>query len=180
MGAQMADDPVLCYFEAIRSEILAIKERIIKIMAIGITGVPILIGVGRNINLDILVITSPAITVVFTLMLLFEQAALMRAGRYIRLHLEPAMFPDKKTKGWEEFLEDTRENRYADKIFSVVAHVTFALYYIAGAVLSYTRIQAVAGEFWAWIAVAIFMGFFIVIFAAVFYMFPTGSKRSNE
>jgi len=175
----MSDDPILCYFSAIRTEILELKQRIIRIMAGGVTGIPILIGVGRTVNLDILIIVSPIIPVVFTLMLLFEQASLMRAGRYIRLHLEPKMLTD-KTLGWESFLETEHFNRYAEKIFAVSCHGTFALYYVVCSFLSYNQMKVIAGDFSASIIASAFAGAFLVILYFVVSMFPIGTKRSHE
>jgi len=127
-------------FEAIREEILALKERVIRIQTISISGIPLMIAAGEKYNLDFVIIVSPLITAVVVLMLCFEQNSIMRAGRYIRKYIEPNL-KSGNIIAWEEFLEIPDErNRNAEKYFLSSVILTLALYYVVGAILAYVRI----------------------------------------
>ena len=71
-------------FQALRAEILGIKERLIKLQLLGITGIPLIFGAGEKYDLSAVLIVSPLIVLAFAFMLVFEQGSLMRAGEYIK------------------------------------------------------------------------------------------------
>lgn len=150
---------LILQYQAIRSEILALKERVIRVQTISISGIPLLVAAGENLKLDFVVIVSPIITAVVVLMISFEQNSIMRAGKYIRENIEPFLMsqqPEKakiigwqqpeKTKmpiGWEDFLEQHgQKNRDAEKHFLNSVILAFSLYYLGGSILAFNKIQS--------------------------------------
>src|SRR5262249_2221011 len=120
-------------------------------------------------DFQIALLVSPVITVIFALMLLFEQNSIMRAGRYIKDHIESAMYErtdsqDRVTgpPGWEHWLEKAPENRKAEKIFAWSVYVTFSIYYLLGAALSLQRVHNLWGDS------ALIVGVFVGLYAAGF------------
>ncbi|MCW5200246.1 hypothetical protein VU07_00275 [Desulfobulbus sp. F4] len=133
---------LILQFHALRDEILALKERVIRMQTVAISGIPLIIAAGDKLELDIVIMASPIITVIFVLMLSFEENSIMRAGRYIRKHIEPEL-KSSDIIGWEGFLQKPGEqNRFAEKIFLSSVIIAFAFYYIGGAVLAYVKVKA--------------------------------------
>lgn len=132
---------LILQFHALREEILALKERVIRIQTVAISGIPLLVAAGEQLKLDFVIFVSPIITAVVVLMLSFEQNSIMRAGRYIRKYIEPKIKSD-NIIGWEGFLQKPEEqNRAAEKYFLSSVIIAFALYYIGGVILAYFKIQ---------------------------------------
>ncbi|MDD5773102.1 MAG: hypothetical protein PHX78_06505 [bacterium] len=145
MNHEIANDKdrefLINQFNTLRTEILALKERVVRTQTISISGIPLLVAAGEKLNLDFVIIVSPIITAVVVLMLSFEQNSIMRAGRYIRIHIEPKL-KSKHIIGWEEFLEKHGENnRSAEKYFLCSVIIASALYYAGGATLAFFRVQ---------------------------------------
>jgi len=183
MDDQAQDDKkrefLMSQFHTLRDEILALKERVIRMQLIAISGIPLLVAASTSLNLDFVIIVSPIITAVVILMLSFEQNSIMRAGRYIGKYLEPALKPD-NTMGWEEFLEQPSEkNRNAEKYFLASVIIAFALYYIGGAILAFLRIQKISNIYAEHFA--IFSGFiYLSLFPFFLYFVTKNFKTSTE
>ena len=129
-------DFLLLEYQTLRQEILQLKERLIKEFAIGLTGIPILLGTGYNSQYWLLLLLSPIIVLAGFLMLLFEQDSIMRAGKYIRVIIEKTLIENKEF-GWEHWLEAKKERRQAEMYFQISAGIAFVLYYISGGLLAY-------------------------------------------
>ena len=139
----------LAEYKTLREEIDLSKRHMFQILSFGVVGIPLLLGSGFKYNWDILLIISPFITIMFELLILFEQNCLMRAGAYIHDILETKDFP-----GWEHWLEshesDKSRNilknykmpipdsnpRMAETFFSFLSHFVFIIYYLIGTALS--------------------------------------------
>lgn len=122
-------------YQSLRQEILALKERVIREFALGLTGVPIIMGAGFTSHYYLLLLMSPIIVVAGYLMLLFEQNSIMRAGTYIGVMIEDNLL-DHPDLGWEDWLE-TGNNRQAEAFFHYSAATAFIIYYIVGALLAH-------------------------------------------
>jgi hypothetical protein len=127
-------------FKALRAEILAIKERVIRLQMIGITGIPLIIGAGEKYDLSAVLMISPLITLAFAFMLVFEQGSLMRAGEYIKDNIENHLCPS-GLYGWENWLQQKSKRRRAESFFAWSAHIIFAVYFIIGTWLAYHSIS---------------------------------------
>ena len=166
-------------YNSLRQEILDIRKRIVPMLGIGLTGIPVFIAAGWELQLKPVIIASPLITVAFIFMLLFEQRSLMRAGRYLRLHIEPYL-ANEGLIGWENFLEMEPRNRTAERLFSYAALLIFSIYYLIGTVKSYLLLQSFA-PIPVSIAVLAFYGtIFFIVLKVVFQNFQVGTKHSME
>jgi hypothetical protein len=122
-------------FHALRDEILALKERVIRMQTVAISGIPLIVAAGYRLELYIIIIAAPIITIIAVLMLLFEQNSIMRAGQYIREYIEPNL--KSNIIGWEVFLESFAGiNRRAEKYFLSSVVIALVLYYLAGSIFA--------------------------------------------
>lgn len=111
------NDFMVIQYQALRVEILAIKERVIRLQIIGITGIPLIIGTGEKDDISAVLIVSPLIVLAFVFMLVFEQGSLMWAGEYIKNNLEiPLCHGD--FIGWENWLQLKASRRKAEAFFA--------------------------------------------------------------
>jgi hypothetical protein len=149
-------------FEALRAEILGIKERVIRLQVIGVTGIPLVIGAGEKYELSAILMAAPLITLVFTFMLLFEQNSLMRAGEYIKENLEsPPLCPQGLT-GWEHWLEGETRRRTAEAFFAWAAYIAFAVYFALGTYLAYGPVNEQLGTTAAVAILGLYCGGFLL------------------
>src|SRR6266566_4825147 len=115
--------------KALRDEILALEERGMRIQIAGLTGIPTLIAAGSVLRLPFLIIFSPVIILVASLMTIFTQDSIMRDGRYIKECIEPHLLRG-SGKGWEHFLQEKSDNRKVEHHTRVSIVLAFAFYYI--------------------------------------------------
>ncbi len=127
---------ILLQYQALRNEILGIKERLIKVQLGGITAIPVLIGSGLQYKLWPVVLVSPVITLVFAFMVIFEQTSLMRAGAYLKQKTEEVLVPP-GFMGWEAWLELSPKGRLAENFFAWSVHIVFSVYFVLGVSLVY-------------------------------------------
>ena len=176
----MDNDFLRLEYPSIRQEILELKERVIKEFAIGLTGIPILLGTGFSSRYLILLLLSPIIVVAGYLMLLFEQNSIMRAGTYIGLIIEDNLLY-KKSLGWEYWLEVKKEHRRAEWFFHLSAAIAFILYYVIGGCLAFWAAgqQEIPLEVRNFLPVVV--GFFYgCVFGFAAYFIITNFKTHNE
>jgi hypothetical protein len=112
-------------FTALRREILSRQIRLFWTAVIGLLGVPALtyFALGTHPLLSALL---PFFVLVVMVMFLAEQNAMMRAGRYIREHLEDKI---DFAPGWEKWLESNFEYRLVERHFFACFLVIFFLFY---------------------------------------------------
>jgi hypothetical protein len=148
-------------FESLRAEILGIKERVIRLQIIGVTGIPVVIGAGQKLDLVAILMGAPLITLIFAFILVFEQNSLMRAGEYIRTQIEPRLCSD-DLMGWEEWLEDRSERRQAETFFAWSAFIAFAMYFALGTYLAVQSIFLQFGTIVGFSSLGVYSGGFIL------------------
>jgi hypothetical protein len=166
-------------FKALREEILGKIERVVRIQLIGITAIPLVIGAGEKYDLTAVIAAGPIVTIVFALILLYEQNGIMRAGRYIRQQLEPAL-RTQKVLGWEEWLEHHPVNRKAERFFAWSTPIAFSLYYIGGTFLAYQALSQQYAPAVATTVLALYAGAFVVALYLVVTNFVTGTRAPDE
>ena len=127
-------------YENLRQEILALKERVIKEFALGLTVIPVLFGSALEGKYYLLEVLGPIIVVCGYLMLLFEQNSIMRAGTYIGSFIEAHLL-DHPALGWEWWLESYKGSRQAERFFHYSAASAFFIYYLVGIWLSWDGIN---------------------------------------
>ena len=152
-------------FNALRDEILSLKARVSRILIAAMSGIPIIIATGDKLKLELLIITAPIITAVAMFLILSEHNGIMRAGRYIREHLEPKM-KQQIVLGWEEYLESEEINRCCERYLLISVVTIFSVYYVGSSLLAYLSVQSKYGAQYANILLLIYLSgtFFFVYF----------------
>ena len=168
-------------FNALRAEILGLKGRIIRLLILGVTGIPLIIAAGEKYGLSAVLIVSPLITLVFTFMLVFEHESLMRAGEYIKTHIEKFFLAQDCKNGWEHWLDAKPRRRIAEQFFKTSAYITFTVYYILGTYLAYNSVCSnFCDLFVAYIVVGVYSGGFIIAVVLVAFNLQTSHIKDQR
>jgi hypothetical protein len=170
---------LLLQFRELRTEILGKCERVVRIQLAGVTAIPLVIGAGEKYGILSILAAAPIVTIVFSLILLYEQNGIMRAGRYIRLHLEPSLVAQ-QVMGWEEWLEQYPVNRRAETFFAQSAYIAFSLYYLGGSYLAFLAVRASYGRELAVVLAAIYVGGFLLALYIVVTNFAVTTRTQEE
>jgi hypothetical protein len=122
-------------FITLREEIKESKARGFRVIISGIIGTPILFYLSKTYNIDVLLFSLPAIVIIIALQSLSENHAIMRAGTYIKLHIEPYY---RDICGWEKWLscDNDFDSRTVDRYLSIAIMLLFSLYYIGASFLA--------------------------------------------
>ena len=127
-------------YNALRSEILGIKERIVRLQIVGLTGIPLVVGAGHKYDLTAVLLVAPLVVGIFATILVSEQNSLMRAGHYIRNqfeHNESSVPP-----GWESWLHcEPKRTRKSESFFALSALLAFAVYYLLSIVSAFSALK---------------------------------------
>ena len=174
-----AHEFLILEFKALRDEILGKIERVVRIQLIGVTAIPLVIGAGEKYGIVTILAAAPLVTTIFGLILLYEQAGIMRAGRYIRLHLEPVLLAQHLI-GWEQWLEKYPVNRRAETFFALAAYIAFSLYYLGGSYLAFFAVRAAYGRDVAMMLSAIYVGGFLLTLYIVVTSFEVSTRSREE
>ena len=166
-------------FQALRAEILGIKERVVKHQLLGITGIPLIIGAGEKYDLSAILIVSPLITLAFALLLVFEQSSLMRAGEYIKDHIEPRLGPKDMWK-WENWLQQNKKRRKPERFFACSAYILFAVYFAIGTIIAFTTLADEIGTVAAFVVLGLYCGGFVLAMHLVVVNFRTCTGQARE
>ena len=167
-------------YEALRQEILGIKERVIKLQLIGISGIPLVIGAGEKYDLSSVLMVSPLVTLIFAFMLIFEQGSLMRAGEYIKDILEPAL-TENSILGWESWLqEEGMPRRESETFFAWSVHIAFAVYFIIGSWLAYGAIHKTFGQLASTVGIGLYCGGFALAMYLIISNFRIGTGPAKR
>ncbi len=122
----------------LREEIRETKDRIFKIAAIGLFVAPGGHYLARTMDAGLLLLFLPILVISVAVLYLAENHALMRCGRYIRLHVETEI-PD--LCAWEEWLEtpDACRPRSVDQLSSYSMYIILGAYYLASILVAYRQ-----------------------------------------
>jgi hypothetical protein len=123
-------------YSTLREEIRDTKDRIFKLGAVALIGLPTASAAAEVLKIDILVLALPGFIVATIFLYLSESSALMRCGTYIKHRIEP-------DGCWEHWLADTTKDnenrRRVDKMAFWFFVTVFLLYYLAAAYLAILR-----------------------------------------
>lgn len=166
------DNFLLAQFTALREEILAIKASLIKLQLIGITGIPLIMGIGGKYDSPVILLFIPFISLVFIFIFIFEQSCIMRIGDYIKEHIEKRMCLECEAfTGWEQWLQDNpngmkkRRFLYPELLLYSAIHIVFVIYYIIGVYFAYDKIYLSESESWKKLYPFV-LYFYVVLFLA--------------
>lgn len=113
-------------YRALRTEITATKSRLFKIISLGTVLVPGLTYLAETPGTRYVGLLVPFVALVFAILFVADEQALMRCGRYIRERIEPR-FED--PPGWEGWLESQANLRVLDKCLFGCFVITFFVFY---------------------------------------------------
>lgn len=122
-----ADEFMKHQFITLREEIRESKARIFRLVLLGTVLVPA-IGYLSAMQLSYFIVAPvPFLVLIILAAYVGEQNAIIRAGRYLREHVEPAI---QGVTGWEKWLESSKRYREADRVFFAVFTVIFFMFYM--------------------------------------------------
>lgn len=120
----------------LRKEIEATKDRIFKIIIGGATVVPAAQFFAEVYKVGVVTLVLPFLVIIVMLLFLHENNALMRCGRFIRLHIEPHL---PSLTCWEYWLSEPTPNfdtRASEKYLIYSFYLLSTLYYISSVYLA--------------------------------------------
>jgi len=131
----------------LREEIRAGKARTFIILVLATLLVPVAGFAASQFKGEFATASMPFIILVLMLAFITEQNGVIRAGRYLKEHVEP------KIDGlvtWEKWLESSHKLRTVDRSFFLSFLLVFLLFYAIGAGEAVTAIAAVwpKDQFW--------------------------------
>ncbi len=166
-------------YKELRNEILGIKERIIKLQLIGVSGIPLIIGAGEKYDITAVLMVSPLITLIFAFTLIFEQGSLMRVGEYIKDVIEPELAGN-NILGWEAWLQSKKKRRRAEVFFAWSVHIAFAVYFALGTWLSFGAINTKLGQIVAYSGLGFYCGGFCLALYLIIANFQVGTGPAPD
>lgn len=117
-------------YVTLRDEIRASKARIFLIMILGTLFIPAVGYAARASSAAYAAASMPFIILVLMLAFLMEQNAIIRAGTYLKNHVEPHI---EGITTWETWLQRNRSLRDTDRYFFGSFLLVFFLFYTVGA-----------------------------------------------
>lgn len=136
-------------YTTLREEIRACKARTFAILVLGTLFVPIAGFAANQFKSGFATASMPFVLLVLMLAFITEQNGVIRAGRYLKEHVEP------KIQGlvtWERWLESSRRLRDVDRAFFVSFILVFLLFYAIGAGLAVTSVAEMWPEHYMYAA----------------------------
>lgn len=143
-------------FTALRQEIMARQMRMFWIAVMGLLGLPMLTYFAAT-GTWIVLLLVPYFVLVLIIMFVAEHNEMMRAGRYIREHIEPSVG---YSPGWEKWLESNPQFRILERQFFACFIIVFFVYYFIAIGLAIQHLWGEAesdpsGLYWYWVYGAI-------------------------
>lgn len=152
-------------FVTLRAEIEACKRRSFWIL---ITGVLLILFAAYQATVEPQIYANAAIPLVIIVLILAfadQQNSLIRAGRYIREQIEPAV---EEVTGWERWLESNRSYREVDRFFFGGFILVFLAFYLISCTLSLYQLNDLPSTMLAKCAAVTYgMGFLCVAIVLV-------------
>jgi hypothetical protein len=138
-------------YMTLREEIRAGKARTFVILVLATILVPLAALAASQLKSEFATASMPFIILVLMLAFITEQNGVIRAGRYLKEHVEP------KVDGlvtWERWLESSPRLRDVDRYFFLSFVLVFLLFYAIGAGEAVTAIAALWPKEQFWYATA--------------------------
>ena len=115
-------------YQTLRKEIEESKSRLFLVVSGGLSITTTADYFAIRDNVGIFSLLLPFLVLAFGLLFLSQHNAKFRAGRYIKDRIEP--HPESgKSPGWENWLEEKKVNREADKFIKMGFLLIFFMYY---------------------------------------------------
>jgi hypothetical protein len=145
-------------FKSLRDEIRATRSRLFSILMVGLIGVPLLSFVALHAEFYVWLLL-PYSVLLLIVVFLAEQSSMMRAGRYIREHIENG---ETGSPRWETWIESRPQFRLVDRHYVACFIIVFFLYYFLTVGLVINRILNLEAKdmsgsqtYWYWFYAAL-------------------------
>lgn len=138
-----ADEFMKQQYLTLRDEIRASKARIFTLVIMGTVLIPAAGFAANSFAGTYAAASMPFLILVLMLAFVMEQSSIIRAGRYLREHVEPHL---ENLTTWETWLESNKRFRETDRYFFGTFLIVFLLFYTLGAV---SAVQGWASSEWA-------------------------------
>lgn len=127
-AAPMDPDLRKMYFETLRKEILQVKDRLTRLIVIGLVGVPIMsyFALSDDATVKLLLLLSPLVVLLLVVLYFSEQTSMMRAGTFIYDQIES------DGQGWEHWVDELRGSHSEPGMFGLIVVVSVAYSLIMG------------------------------------------------
>ncbi|MEM9417783.1 MAG: hypothetical protein AAGA25_01850 [Planctomycetota bacterium] len=118
----------LHYFDTLRKEILQVKDRLTRLIIVGLVGVPILtyFALSDDSTIPLLLFVSPLVVLLLVVLYFSEQASMMRAGTYIYDRIETT------GEGWEHWVDELRGKHSEPGMFGLIVVLSVAYSLLMG------------------------------------------------
>lgn len=144
-------DFVLEEYKSLREEIMIRQARAAKVMTSGLFGIPALVAAGRLVELEFdlgetLFLLAPIVLIISCFVYVAEHNGMMRAGIYIRNHIEPLFMEN--DKGWENWLVSNESNnsRSVDNAMNFSFFAVVTLYFLGSMMTFYKFADPLFGD----------------------------------
>lgn len=142
-------------FLTLREEIRDSKARIFQLLLVGTILVPLLIFAADQFKSNFASVVIPFVVLVIMVAFVIEQHTIIRAGRYLKEHVEPHV---QGALGWEHWLESNRRLREMDRIFFGSLILVFLVFYAASTAAALNRLSEVAYNSYAYAGIGYGIG----------------------
>lgn len=154
-------------YVTLRDEIRSSKSRVFFILVIGTLFVPLVAFAATEFSSAYTSASLPFILLVLMLAFVMEQNSIVRAGKYLREHVEPRL---EGHPTWESWLESNGRLREVDKYFFASFLIVFLVFYAAAAGLGFEALMeqvrdrgGIGYDHWCGLAGYFVGGFWFVI-----------------
>ncbi len=117
----------------LREEIRAGKTRLFALLVLATIFIPVVGVLASKLGGPFASASMPFVILVLMFAFLAEQNGIIRAGRYLKDHVEPKL---EGMKTWEKWLAENRNLRDVDRYFFGSFLLVFLLFYVAAASLA--------------------------------------------
>ena len=165
---------LLAQYYSLREEILAQRERSIRIVTLGFTAIPVVIGTGVQLQISELIISGPFIVASIFFLAIYEQSSIMRAGQYIKDYIEPELIHT--FTGWERFLEVDPVRRRPEGFFNLAISIVFSMYFAGSAYLAVVALH----ERWPGLPATAIGAVYLLFFFFALWFIARAPSRSTD
>ena len=138
-----ADEFLKAEYMTLRDEISACKARLFRIVVLGSVLIPLAGYLANRYDSYFTNASAPFLVLVLMMAFIAEQNAIIRAGRYLREHVEPRI---EGVVGWEKWLESGKRFREADRVFFASFVVIFFVFYVISTLTALEGMQRLVPE----------------------------------
>ena len=120
----------------LRKEIAERQQRVFRIVTGSLLVIPGLGSLAKEFDAGIVIFAIPTLVLIATIMFMSENNGIMRAGKFIRLKIEPFLGEMPKWETWLE-REDDDDRRFTDKSLKNAFFILMFMYFLFSLYFAY-------------------------------------------